>query len=161
MSGFLNTVLLVTSVCMYQRKFMWIKFIMTLSCNLKCRFWSSFNIIILKLLNCDLLDPNGLISLIMPSLKIQANNYVSPVIESQFFTINRVFSDTFAIIIPMYHRSVVNGFIYTRVSNIYLWHINNQTVNCVYYKESKQAGFAKILITKHLCCVVLSGHTCR
>ena len=52
--------------------------------------------------DCNLLDPNGLISLIMPPLAIQANKYVSPVFEGQFFTSKRVFSDRFTLMIPIY-----------------------------------------------------------
>ena len=42
---------------------------------------------ILKLLDRDLLGPYGLLSLKIPSLAIQSNNYVSSVIESQLIVL--------------------------------------------------------------------------
>ena len=45
---------------------------------------------ILKLSDCDLLDPDGSLSSKMPYLAVQANNYNSLVIRSQLFAINRV-----------------------------------------------------------------------
>ena len=57
-----------------------------------------------KISDSDFLDPNGWLSLIMPSLATQANNYVSAVIESELFTIKRIFSYRHTLAIPMYHR---------------------------------------------------------
>ena len=74
-----------------------------------------------------MLDINDLLSLKMPSSAIQANNYISPVTESQLL------------------RGFVLWYIYTRdtyashahVSNTYAWHIDNQVTNDVHYRENK------------------------
>ena len=56
-----------------------------------------------KISDNDFLDPNGRLSLIMPSLATQVNNYVSAVIESELFTIKRILSYQYTLVIPMYH----------------------------------------------------------
>ena len=61
----------------------------------------------------DLLDTNGLLCSKMP---IQANNYISSVIES-LFTAKNGFSDRFTLVIPTYCC-----LIHAHVSNIYMTH---------------------------------------
>ena len=70
-----------------------------LNCNLKCRLWSrnSFNIFqSFKYL----LDPNGHAVILKNvfRLAIQANNYISPVTQSQLYVIKRVCLDRFILI---------------------------------------------------------------
>ena len=86
--------------------------------------WSNFNINnIMKLSDCDLLGPNGPLSLKMPCLTTQANNYVSPVIESQLFIINR----TFPLRLCLWYLRIVDStsLIHAHVSNICMQDIDN------------------------------------
>ena len=70
-----------------------------LNCNLKCRLWprNSFNILqSFKYL----LDPNGHAVIFKNAFcsAIQANNYISPVTQSQLYAINRVYLDRLILI---------------------------------------------------------------
>ena len=56
---------------------------------------------------------------------MQGNDYISPVIESQLFTIKRLFSDRYTLLIPTYHW--FNQLIHAHMSNTYMQHINNQS----------------------------------
>ena len=71
-----------------------------------------------KHLDCDLLDQNSLLSSKIPSSVIQANNYISPMVESQLFTIRRVFSDRLTLVISMYYQLI--NFIHAYVINTYI-----------------------------------------
>ena len=79
---------------------------LNLSNVLKLQGWNSFNV----------LQSFNSLQIQWPvifKMSIQVNNYISAVIESQLFTIKRVCSDRFILIIPTYH-----WFIMVHVSNI-------------------------------------------
>ena len=68
--------------------------------------------------DCDLLDQNSPLPSKIHSSVIQANNYISPMVESQLFTISRVFSDRLTLVISMYYQLI--SLIHAHVINTYI-----------------------------------------